>query len=79
MGTERYLAWIATRHAEDAFRLSMAVFGVFVVVIWESMRLWPCKWQRLGRIAFLWLGGGSYVVLFAVAVCSLVRAFAGDR
>jgi hypothetical protein len=79
MGTERFIAWVATRHAEDAFRLSMALFGVFVVVAWESMRLWPEKWQRWGRLAFLWCGGIGYASLFAVAVYTLVRAFAGYR
>jgi len=79
MGTERFLAWIATRHTEDAFRLTMALGGVFVVVVWESIRLWPGKWQRWGRLAFIYLGGGIYAVLLAVALYTLVRAFAGYR
>jgi len=79
MGTERYLAWIATRHAEDAFRLSMALAGLFVVMVWESMRLWPEEWQTIGRRAYLVLGGIGYASLFTLAVWTLVRAFAGYR
>jgi hypothetical protein len=79
MGTERYLAWIATRYAEDTFRLSMALMGLFVVIIWESMRLWPEKWKRLGRLAFVYVGGVGYASLFTLAIWTLVRAFAGTR
>jgi hypothetical protein len=79
MGTERYLAWIVTRHAEDTFRLSMALLGLFVVIIWESMRLWPEQWRTVGRRVFLIMGEISYASLFTLAVWTLVRAFAGSR
>lgn len=79
MGTERFIAWVATGNGMNTFRLSMAMLGAFIMVVWESLRLWPDKWRQVGRLAFLWLGGGSYVVLLAVALYSLVRAFAGYR
>jgi hypothetical protein len=79
MGTERYLAWIATRQAEDTFRLSMALLGFGIVFIWEAMRLWPERWQRLGRRAFIIMGGIVYAALFSVAGWTLVRALAGYR
>lgn len=72
MMTNRFLAWVAVRAQEDSLRLSMALFSIFVVIVWGSLGLWPKSAQEVGRRAFLVLGGLSYAILFAVALGVLV-------
>lgn len=79
MMTDRFLAWIAVRAQEDTLRLGMALFGIFIAVLWASIGLWPKELQYKGRRAFLFMGGISYAILFAVAVGALVRALFFSR
>lgn len=77
--SERFSAWMAVRAQEDAFRISMAMAGLFIATIWFSFQYWPDRLRAIGRKLFLIVGSVAYAAFFVVGLLALVDALTGSR
>lgn len=74
MMSHRFYEWLAMLAADNANLLNMALFGLFIVLTWEAIRLWPPSLQTWLRAGVLIIGGVCYVAFTALALYVLVAA-----
>lgn len=72
--SDRFTDWLALRANIESGMVSMALFGAFIVLTWESVRLYPLRVQPWARAVIIIVGAVTYVSFSALAIYLLVVA-----
>lgn len=63
--TERFTEWLFILQQRDWALTQFTVLAFWAVMGWEGIRLWPARYQRWFRIAYLIVGGIAFYAIMA--------------
>lgn len=68
---DRWYVWHGNAQANDLNTLMLFVFSAGVVVVWESLKLWPESAARWVRALVVIICGGVYAFMAFLAVAQI--------